>query len=150
VRRRRFLSRVLISIVALRINLEALANYLLVDLVGMDVLEPDVAADRRAQAAMAQDLAHQLVVSGLLLGNDGAGGMPELVRVNSQTCELENALGDLAAEGDFALGTASQPGEQVVLLSALPALFLRLLLRSGDHRDRIRERLLDEHRIFTH
>ena len=49
-----------ILIVALRINLEALANQLLVDLVGLDVLEPDVAADRRAQAAMAPELLEDL------------------------------------------------------------------------------------------
>jgi hypothetical protein len=60
---------------------------------------------------MTQDLAHQFVVSGLLLENDSAGGVPELVRGDSQTRELEDALGDLAAEGDFALGTSSQPGE---------------------------------------
>ena len=60
---------------------------------------------------MTQDLAHQFVVSRLLLENDGAGGVPELVRGNPQARELEDALGDLAAEGDFALGTSSQPGE---------------------------------------
>jgi hypothetical protein len=59
---------------------------------------------------MTQDLAHQLVVSGLLLENDGAGGVPELVRGNPQAREPEDTLGDLAAEGDFALGAASQPG----------------------------------------
>ena len=91
--------------------IEAPGGMELVDLVGLDVLEPNVAADCRAQAAMTQDLAHQFVVSGLLLENDGAGRMPELVRGDSQTRELEDPLGDLAAEGDFALGTASHTGE---------------------------------------
>ena len=60
---------------------------------------------------MTQDLAHQLVVSGLFLENDGAGGVPELVRGDPQTRELDDTLGDLAAEGDFALGAASHAGE---------------------------------------
>jgi hypothetical protein len=98
-------------IVVLRIDLEALANYLLVDLVGLDVLEPNVAADCRAQTAMAQNLAHQLVVSGLLLENDGAGGVTELMSGDPQAGELEDTLADLAAKRDFALCAASQPGE---------------------------------------
>ena len=60
---------------------------------------------------MTQDLAHQLVVSGLLLENDGTSGVPELVRGDPQPRELEDSLADLAAKGDFAFGTSSQPGE---------------------------------------
>jgi hypothetical protein len=93
-----------VSFCRLQILIEVLHNDFSVDLAGLDHVEADVTIDRGLNAAVTEKLPNQLVFTGAAFENEGSGSMPELMRRHSHAGVFPNSLGDLAAEGDFALG----------------------------------------------
>ena len=73
------------------------------DFAGADVVQSDVAFDRGLDVAMTKDLSDQLVVTWIMLQNDGPGSMSELMCRYAQTSEFADPLGYLTAECDLAL-----------------------------------------------
>ena len=73
------------------------------DFAGADVIQSDVTFDRGLDVAMTKDLSDQLVITWMVLQNDGPGSMSELMCRYAQTSQFADPLGYLTAECDLAL-----------------------------------------------
>ena len=88
------------------------------DLARLDVLQADIGIDRGLHVAVTEKLPDELVLARPALEDESARGMPELVHRHPQSRRLVDAIGDLAAERDLALGASALPREQPVLVPA--------------------------------
>ncbi len=102
----------------LQLVLHVLHHHLAEDLARLDVRQADVEIDRGLHVAVTEELLDQLIFAGTPLEHDGAAGVPELVHRHPQPRRLKDALGDLAAERDFAFGPATLSRKQPVLVPA--------------------------------
>jgi hypothetical protein len=87
----------------LRIFVQSFQDDFAEDFAGADVVQSDVTFDRGLDVAMTEDLSDQLVVTWMVLQNDGPGSMSELMCRYPQTSEFADPLGYLTAERDLAL-----------------------------------------------
>jgi hypothetical protein len=67
---------------------------------------------------MSEESSDQFVLAWPALQNDSTGGMTELVYRDPQPCTLVDALANLAAERDLALGASALPRKQPIFVSS--------------------------------
>ena len=88
---------------SLRVFVQSFKDDFAEDFAGSDVVQSDVTFDRGLDVAMTKDLSDQLVITWMVLQNDGPGSMSELMCRYAQTSQFADPLGYLTAECDLAL-----------------------------------------------